>query len=55
MKLLEMGKDIKIKHSVSSPPPPTKSGGTFFAKKTLHEGTSVFYGEMLWGNVLRGD
>ena len=31
MKLLEMGKDMKIKHSVSSPP--TKYEGTFFAKK----------------------
>ena len=32
-----------------SPLPPTKYGGTFFAKKALHGGTNVFaqiYGEM---------
>ena len=47
MKVLEMGKDMKIKHSVSSSP--TKYGGTFFSKKALHLGTNFFgqiYGRM---------
>ena len=41
MKFLEMGKDMKIKHSVCSP----------LTKKALHGGTSVFeqiYGEMFY-------
>ena len=41
MKFLEMGKDMKIKHSVSSP----------LRKKALHGGTSIFgqnYGEMFY-------
>ena len=37
--LLEMGRDLKIKQSVSSPP--TKYGGTFFIKK-LCKGTNLF-------------
>ena len=40
MKLLEMGKDMKIKHSVYSPP--CKVWGNLFLKKTLNEGTNVF-------------
>ena len=52
MKLLEMGKDIKIKHRVSSPLPPTKSGGTFFAKKLCMREQAFFmgkcYGEMFY-------
>ena len=39
MKLLEMGKDMKIQHSISSPP--REYRGTFFAKKVLHGGTKV--------------
>ena len=48
MKLLEMGKDMKMKHSVSSSP--YKAWGVnFFWKKALHRGTSIFgliYGGM---------
>ena len=47
MKLLEMGKDIKIKHSVSSP----KSIGRLFLKKSLHGGANSFgqiYGGMFY-------
>ena len=40
MKLLEMGKDMNIKESVSSPP--TKYGVTFFAKK-LCMGENLFW------------
>ena len=36
MKLLEMGKDMKIKHSDN------KVWGNFFRKKALHEGTNFF-------------
>ena len=39
MKLLQMGKDMKIQHSISSPPRDYR--GTFFAKKVLHGGTKV--------------
>ena len=49
MKLLEMGKDMKIKHGVSSPP--YKVRGNFIHKKSLHGGTNVFgkiYGGMLY-------
>ena len=38
MKLLEMGKDMKIKHSVASP----KSMGRVFLKKALHGGANSF-------------
>ena len=43
--LLEMGKDLKIKHSVSSHP--TKYGGTFFIKK-LCIGEQTFLGKFFW-------
>ena len=46
MKLLEMGKDIKIKHTVSSRP--TKYGETFFVKKLCIGGTNFF------GQIYRG-
>ena len=49
MKLLEMGNDMKIKHSVSSLS--YNVWGNFFRKKALHEGTSVcgeIYGEMFY-------
>ena len=49
--LLEMGKDLKTKHSVSSPP--TKYGRTFFIEK-LCIGEESFLGNFL-GDVLRGD
>ena len=39
MKLLEMGKDMKIQYSISSPP--REYRGTFFTKKVLHGGTKV--------------
>ena len=41
-----MGKDMKIKHSVSSPP--RKYGGTFFVKK-LCMGEQSFSGKFIWG------
>ena len=41
MKYLEMGKDMKMRHSVSSPP--AKYGETFFAKKVLHGKTNVLW------------
>ena len=44
--LLEMGKDLKVKHSV--PLPPTKYGGTFFIKK-LCMGEQTFLGKGLGG------
>ena len=47
MKLLEMGKDMKIKHSVYSPS--YKVWGNFFLKKTLNEGTNVF--EQIYGGM----
>ena len=49
MKLLEMGKDMKIKHSVSSLS--YNVWGNFFRKKALHGGTNVLwqmYGEMFY-------
>ena len=46
LKLLEMGKDTKIKHSVSSAPP--KVWRDFFLKKALKEGTN-FFGQTCWG------
>ena len=48
--LLEMGKDLKIKHSVFSPP--YKVWGNFFHKKPLLGGKN-FLGKFL-GNVLHG-
>ena len=51
MKLLEIAKDMKIKHSVSSSP--CKVWRFFFCKKALHGGKNVF-GANLWENVLRG-
>ena len=55
MKLLEMEKDMKIKHSVSSPP--TRYGGTFLAKKfCMGEQTflSKFMGGCFtWGLMIR--
>ena len=38
--LLEIGIDLKIKHSVSSPP--CKVWGNFFHKKALHGGANFF-------------
>ena len=46
MKFLEMEKDMKIKDSVSSPP--TKSWGTFLAKK-LCMGEQTFLGKFMRG------
>ena len=49
MKLLEMGNDIKIKHSVSSLS--YNVWGNFFRKKALHGGTNVLrqiYGGMFY-------
>ena len=51
MELLEMGKDIKVTHSVSSPPP--KERGDLFLKKALHGGT-IFLAN-LWEDVLHGN
>ena len=55
MKPLQMGKDMKIKHSVSSPL--TKYGGTFFVKK-LCMGEQTFLGKFMgeyftWGLMVR--
>ena len=41
MRLLELGKDLKIKHSVSSPP--YKTWRIFFWKKALHGGTNFLW------------
>ena len=49
-KLLELGKDLKVKHSVSSPP--TKYGGTF-SLKSFAWGNKLFWVNF-WGNVLLG-
>ena len=46
-----MGKDLKIKHSTSSPP--YKVWGNFFQKKALHEGTN-FFGQIFWGMFYMG-
>ena len=52
MKLLEMGKDMKIKHSVSSPP--YKVWGTFSVQLCMGEQT--FLGKFMGGgDVLGGD
>ena len=53
-----MGKDLKIKHSVSSPPPPppdppTKYGGAFFVKKR-YMGERNFFGKIYWGMFYMG-
>ena len=45
MKLLEMGKDMEIKHSLSSRP--TKYGGTFFVKKLCMVEQTVL-GKFMW-------
>ena len=52
MKLLEMGRDMKIKHSVSSPI--CKVWENFFRKKALHRETNGF-GQTYWGNILHGE
>ena len=49
--LLEMGKVLKIKHSVSSPP--YKLQGNFFLKKALHGGPN-FFGQIFWGMLYMG-
>ena len=46
MKLLEMGKDMKIKHSASSPP--EKNMGTFFLKKPCM-GEQTFFDKLMGG------
>ena len=49
IKLLGMGKDMEMQHSVSSPP--YKVQGNFFCKKALHGGTNVLdqiYGGMFY-------
>ena len=51
MKLLEMGKYMKIKHSVFSHP--YKVWGNIFRKKSLHGGTNVF-GKIYGGGVNMG-
>ena len=50
--LLETRKDLKIKHSVSSPL--YKVWGNLFQKNVLHEGTNFFLANF-WGDVLYGD
>ena len=52
MKLLEMGRDMKVKHSVSSPP--AKYGRTFFAKK-LSIGKQTFLVKLIEENILHGE
>ena len=53
--LLEMGKDLKIKHSVSSPH--YKVWGNFVHKKALHGGANLFGqilgGCFIWGLMIR--
>ena len=51
MKLLEMGKDMKIKNGNSSPS--TKYWGTFFIKKALHGGAN-FFGQIYGGMFYMG-
>ena len=46
-----MAKDLKIKHSVFSPP--NKVWENFFHKKALHGGTN-FFGQILWGMSYMG-
>ena len=51
-----MGKDVKMKHSASSPPPKNwwkKSFFSFFAKELCMGGQSFL--ASLWGDVLHGD
>ena len=52
MKLLEMGKYMKIKHSVFSHP--YKVWGNIFRKKSLHGGTNAFGKIYGGGGVNRG-
>ena len=47
MKLSEMGKDMKIKHSVSSSL--YRVSGDFFRKNLLHGGKNLF----TWGVMIR--
>ena len=54
MKLLEMGKDMKIKHSVSSPPSLYKVWGNFFCKIAWHRRT-IFFGQIYGGDILHRD
>ena len=55
MKLLEMGKDMNIKHSVFLSP--TKYGGTFFAKNfawgTKRLRANLWGGCFTWGLMIR--
>ena len=51
MKGLEVEKDMKIKHSVSSPPYNVR--GNVFCKKALHGGTKLF-GANLWAMFYMG-
>ena len=46
-----MGKDLKIKHSVSSPP--FKIWEDFFHRKALHEGAN-FFGQIFRGMLYKG-
>ena len=46
-----MGKDLKIKHSVSSPP--FKIWENFFHRKALHEGAN-FFGQIFQGMLYKG-
>ena len=50
MKLLEMGKNMKIKHSIFSL---SKVWRDIFLEKALHEGTN-FFGHIYGGVVLHG-
>ena len=52
MKLLEIGKDMKIKHSISSP---SKVWGIFFLKKICMGGGQTFWGKLMGGAVLHED
>ena len=52
MKLLEMEKDMKIKHSASSPPP-IRYGGTF-SEKELSMGQKTFFGKIYGGMFFIG-
>ena len=47
-----MGKDMKIKHSASSPP--YKLWGNFFRKWALHGSTELFWTNFM-GDVLHGE
>ena len=46
MKLFKMGKDMKIKHSVSSPP---RVWEDIFPQKAFHEGTKFL--EQIYGGL----